>query len=399
MARRYTRRFLRRRGGFIPGAGLRRAKSLSRNRLSSRTSDFYARPTSRPKLSVPSIARTRMTSRSLSTATKAKMKRMPKPQTSTARKTRTADDRAIKVVNTMRRMYRRPTGMRRKPSTSMEYTRTPAEGNSTSYFTRKALRLRGFKKRMLRNSPLQVRRSDTTHNLSWAYGRQGVLVLLNNTTTELQTIANLIPGALGTGGNTQQMLLQSTKMHHIISSGSKAGIKLRIYEGCYKRDVEAAFGPTTLWANGMLDTGSTETPFDIDSKPWTSPQFNQLCHISKVTNLFLPQGRTHEHYVTYNYNRIHSKEIGNTSGDRDYLKGWTRFTMFVAYGEPVADTDADITTASGRIIMCSTKTQRYRYNTPTVYGGSYNRGIPIVGVTQERLLDEGAGEIEVNTVL
>lgn len=323
-----------------------------------------------------------------------------KPAQRTSVQTRRADtQKKVKVLMDMRRRLKRPPMMRRRTGNAMEYVRTPSEGNSISYFTRKALRLRGFKKRMLRNSPLQMRISDTTHNLSWAYGRQGVLVLLNNTTSELQTISGLVPGSGGTGGNTQQMLLQSTKMHHIISSGSKAGIKLRIYEGCYKRDAEAPFGPTTLWANGMLDTGSTMTPNDIDAKPWSSPSFNQLCHISKVTNLFLPQGRTHEHYVTYNYNKIYSREIGNTSGDREYLKGWTRFTMFVAYGEPVADTDADITTASGRIIMCSTKTNRYRFNTPTTYLSSFNRGIPIINVAQERLLDEGAGEIEVNTVL
>ena len=324
---------------------------------------------------------------------------MPKVKTLVTTKMRPTEDKGVRLVNIMRRRFRAPIRLRGRKNDTMEYVRTPSEGNSTSYFTRKALRLRGFKKRVLKGSPLQLRRSDTTHNMVWAYGRQAVLTVYTNNTLELSTLSALVPGTGGTGGNTTQMLLQSTKNHFMISSGSKAGIKLRIYEGCFKRDTELAFTPNTLWTNGMLDTGSTESPNDIDSKPWSSPSFNQLCHISKVTNVFLPQGRTHEHYCTYRYNKIYSRELNNTQNDREFMQGWTRFTMFVAYGEPVADTDADITTASGRLIMIQSKTQRFRYNTPQIYTSNYTRGIPITGVTAERLLDEGSGEIETVTNL
>jgi len=323
------------------------------------------------------------------------MQRYLKPSQRVSSKTKQADqEKKVKVVMDMRRRFKRPPVLRGRRNNAMEYMRTPSEGNSMSYFTRKALRLRGFKKRMLRNSPLQLRRTEATHNMTWAYGRQAVLSLINNGTTEMQSTINLTPGAAATGGNTAQMLLQSSKLHYMITSGSTAGIKLRIYEGCYKRDAELAFSPITLWQNGMLDTGSTETPNDIDSKPWSSPSFNQLCHVSKVTNLFLPQGRTHEHYSSYSYNKIYSKEIGNTQTDREYLKGWTRFTMFVAYGEPVADDDADITTAGGRLIMVVSKTQRFRYNSPQVHQSSFTRGIPITGVTTQRIIDEASGAIE-----
>lgn len=369
--------------------------------MSSRTSDFYARAARRP-LALPDVGRLHriMRTSKAKSITRTQMQRSPRPKVKTLVTTKhnPTEDKGVRLVNIMRRRLRNPM-LRGRRNNAMEYVRTPSEGNSTSYFTRKALRLRGFKKRMLRNSPLQMRRLDQTYNMTWAYGRQAALAVIHNSTTELQNINALVPGTGGTGGNTTQMLLQSTKIHYIISSGSKAGIKLRIYEGCYKRDAETAFTPTTFWINGMLDTGSTESVNDIDSKPWSSPQFTQNCHISKVTNLFLPQGRTHEHYVTYRYNKIYSREIGNTSTNREYLKGWTRFVMFVAYGEPVADTDADITTASGRLIMVMTKTQRFRYNTPQVYQSTYIRGIPITGVTSERLLDEGSGEIETVTNL
>jgi len=184
----------------------------------------------------------------------------------------------------------------------------------------------------------------------------------------------------------------------LITSGAKAGIKMRIYEGCYKRDTGAAFTPQILWANGLLDTGSAEVNVNIDSKPFSSPLFNSSCHVTKVTNVYLAQGRTHEHYASYGYNRLYDKEYFN-SGSTDYLKGWTRFTMFVAYGEPVADPDIDISTASGRILIVGTKTTRVRYNLPQNYTSTFTQTIPITGLSAERLLDEGSGEIETNTVL
>ena len=184
----------------------------------------------------------------------------------------------------------------------------------------------------------------------------------------------------------------NTKIHYLISSGSSAGIKMRIYEGVYKRDMRTAFDPLTLWTNGMLDVGS-EPPSAIDSKPWSSPSFNQMCHITKITNIFLPMGRTHEHYASYGYNKLYSKELFNAS-DTSYLAKWTRFTMFVCYGEPVADTDADISTAGGRVLIIGTKVQRFKYNVPEVYRTNWTRTIPIINMGSQRQLDEATGAVE-----
>lgn len=156
MARRYNRRFLRRRGGFIPGAGPRSAKRVSRNRLSSRTSDFYARPVSRTRLSVPSLYRARSTGRRLSTSTQTKPMRSLKPAQRTSVQTRKADtQKKVRVIMDMRRRLRAPLRNRRGNTSKREYTYTPAEGNSTSYFTRKAMRIRGMRKRMMRTAPIQ----------------------------------------------------------------------------------------------------------------------------------------------------------------------------------------------------------------------------------------------------
>lgn len=366
--------------------------------MSSRTSDFYARA-ARKSMTVPDLSRHRYiirnSKRKSITRTQGKLAPLMKvsKMTSTKTKQRPSEDKGVRVVNIMRRKFRMPMG-RRKPQTSMEYTRTPAEGNSVSYFTRKAMRLRGLKKRMMRQSPITLRKTEIVSTVNWAYGRQGVLTLLHNTNTELDTITDIV-----TTNVTPQILIQSTKLHYMITSGSTAAIKLRIYEGCYKRDAEAAFLPQTLWQNGMIDTGSSEVIGNIDSKPWASPSFNQLCHVTKVTNVFLPQGRTHEHHATYGYNKLYSKELFNTSSDRDYLRGWTRFIMFVAYGEPIADTDTDISTASGRLLIVGTKVQRFRYTIPETYNSRFVQTIPVTGITSERIIDEGSGAIETVTNL
>jgi len=319
-----------------------------------------------------------------------------KPMVQNALKTRPKLDRALKLVMKFRKKNR-PTGtMTRTPKTQMEHMSTPSEGNSTSYFTRRALRLNGFKKRLLRNSPLQLRQTEIADNINWSYGRQGVITFTQNSTGEMSQLHSLIPG----NNSTTQLMLQSTKVHYMISSGSTAGIKLRIYEGCYKKDRNAPLTPNIIWNNGMIDMGSGQTINSIDSKPFSSLAFMKICHIAKVTNVFLPQGRTHEHYVDYRYNKIWNQSESNLSGGNTYLKGWTRFTMMVAYGEPIINNDNTTeSTASGRIVIIGTRTDRFRYNNPTNRTISYVQAIPTTGITTERLIDEGDGAIETNAVL
>jgi len=298
-------------------------------------------------------------------------------------------DRKVKVINMIRGRRPRPWGGRR-PKSQMEYVRTPSEGNSTSYFTRKGLRIRGFKKRMMKAGPMQLYKTEIVQNLAWNYGTQGIATVIHNANVELDTVTETV-----TTINTPKMMILGTKIHYLISSGSSAGIKMRIYEGCYKRDMAVAFDPVTLWTNGLLDVNlsGTESPSVIDSKPWSSPSFNEMCHITKVTNIFLPMGRTHEHYVNYGYNKLYSKELYNASSAA-YLAKWTRFTMFVCYGEPVADSDTDISTAGGRILIVGTKVQRFKYNNPENYRNSYVRTIPITNMGSQRQLDEATGAVE-----
>jgi len=338
-------------------------------------------------MSVPSLVRGKNVGRRLSTATKTKMQRSLATAKRVSTQVKKADtEKKVRVLMDMRRRLRRPI-LRGRRGNAMEYVRTPSEGNSTSYFTRKPMRIRGLKKRMMRQGAMQMYKTEVVQNLAWNYGTQAIATVIHNTNAELDTVTDLA----GTNVTLDKMIL-STKLHYMITSGSSAGIKMRIYEGCYKRDMQASFDPVTLWTNGMLDI-STESPSNIDSKPWTSPSFNQMCHISKVTNVFLPMGRTHEHYANYGYNKLYSKELFNASSST-YLAKWTRFTMFVCYGEPVADTDADISTSGGRILIVGTKVQRFKYRTPEAYRSNHVRTIPIIGMTSQRQLDEATGAVE-----
>lgn len=297
-------------------------------------------------------------------------------------------DRAIKIVTDMKRKYRTRTRTTTRPTgPAMEYVRTPSEGNSTSYFTRKAMRIRGFKKRMMRVASMQMRKTELVGDVSWNVGRQSITTFIHNTNTELDTTTDIAVTNV-----TPSLMILNTKIHYMLSSGSSAGIKMRIYEGVYKRDMDAAFTPQVLWTNGMLDVGA-ETPQNIDSKPWSSVSFNQMCHITKVTNVFLPMGRTHEHYCNYGYNKLYSKELFNAN-DALYLAKWTRFTMFVCYGEPIADTDTDVSTASGRVLIVGTKTTRFKYNTPEIYRVNFTQAIPSTGIGTERQIDEATGAVE-----
>lgn len=279
--------------------------------------------------------------------------------------------------------------MNDKPTTKMEYVKPVGDGNSTSYFKKKPKPLYGLRRRMARLKPLQMRTSDFVGQVVWAYGRQGVSTFITNSNTELKTLTDDI-----TTDPTSNFLIQSTNFHWILTNGSKVGVKLRIYEGVCKRDT--ATTPNLAWVNGIGDAGATAQPSDaIDAKPFGSPRFNSSYHVTQVTNVYLAQGRSHEHYSKYGYNRMYDREYF-FGGATDYIRGWTRFVMFVAYGEPVADTDSDISTGSGRILICATKVQRYRYDEPLVNIYRHTRNIPVTGMTVERLMDEGSGDVETN---
>lgn len=339
-------------------------------------------------MNVPALYRAKNVGRRLSTSTKTKMQRSLATAKRVSTQVKKAEtDKKVRVLMDMRRRLRRPI-LRGRRNNAMEYVRTPSEGNSMSYFTRKAMRIRGFKKRMMRAAPIQMVKSEIVQNLAWNYGTQGVATVIHNTNTELDAVTDTVVTSV-----TPSLMLMNTKIHYLITSGSSAGIKMRIYEGCYKRDTQAAYDPLTLWTNGMLDVGGGEAPSSIDSKPWTSPSFNQMIHITKVTNIFLPMGRTHEHYAHYGYNKLYSKELFNASSS-SYLAKWTRFTMFVCYGEPVADTDADISTAGGRILIVGTKVQRFKYNIPEVYRNTWTRTIPIINMGAQRQIDEATGAVD-----
>lgn len=338
-------------------------------------------------MSVPALYRAKNVGRRLSTSTKTRMQRSLATAKRVSTQVKKAEtDKKVRVLMDMRRRLRRPT-LRGRRGNAMEYVRTPSEGNSTSYFTRKAMRIRGFKKRMMRSGPMQMYKTEIVQNLAWNYGTQAITTVIHNTNAELDTVTDLAATQV-----TPNLMIVGTKIHYMITSGSSAGVKMRIYEGCYKRDMQAAFDPVTLWTNGMLDI-STESPTNIDSKPWTSPSFNQMCHITKVHNIFLPMGRTHEHYVNYGYNKLYSKELFNANS-ATYLAKWTRFTMFVCYGEPVADTDTDISTAGGRVLIVGTKVQRFKYNQPEVYRSNFVRSIPIINMGAQRQIDEATGAVE-----
>lgn len=276
-----------------------------------------------------------------------------------------------------------------KPTTKVEYVKPVGDGNSTSYFKKKAKPMYGLRRKMARLKPLQMRTSDFTGQITWAYGRQGISTFVTNTNTELDTLTDDV-----TTDPTANFLIQSTQFHWILTNGSKVGVKMRIYEGVCKRDTATA--PFAAWTTGIADAGATAQPSDaIDAKPFSSPRFNSSYHVTQVTNVYLAQGRSHEHYSKYGYNRIYDKEYF-TGGGADNIRAWTRFVMFVCYGEPVADTDADISTGSGRVLICATKAQRYRYDEPLVNVYRHTRQIPITGMTVERLMDEGSGEVETN---
>ena len=148
----------------------------------------------------------------------------------------------------------------------MEYVRPVGEGNSVSYFRRRGIPTSTFKKKVIRTMPVRIVRSEAVANLAWSYGRQGVISFMQNTNFELDTMTDYV-----TADPTSKLLMQSTKVHYMLTNGSKVGVRLRIYEGCAKRDVASSQTPQAVWAQGLLDVGTTEALNNIDAKPFTSP--------------------------------------------------------------------------------------------------------------------------------
>lgn len=279
--------------------------------------------------------------------------------------------------------------------TPMQDVKIIGGDNSRSKFVRKALKIRGFKKRMMQSGPMRAFKREQTTVIPFLYGRQAVNSFTYNTASQLDIISDTV-----TTDATAKILMLNTVVKYEISNGSKAACKLKIYEGVFKRDTLSAYNPALLWSDGLGATGSTQGVNGIQSIPFQSPNFNAFCHVTRIYNVYLPQGRTHEHTSVYNYNRLYDKSTLAGAPSVENLRGWSRFMMIAAYGEPVADsTGTVVTTASGKLLMVQTQTTRYKYNLPETYKTDYVRSIPVTGFTTERLIDEGSGEAEANVVL
>lgn len=283
----------------------------------------------------------------------------------------------------------------RRRRTQTTNIRVGSDSNSKSIFVKRPLRMRSFKSKYFNASPMVTRKTETVNTVKWNYGRQGLMYYMTNNISDL----NAIKTTIASTDPTIDLMLLNTTIRYTLSNMSKAAAKVRIYEGCYMRPSNA--DPNILWTNGLVDLGTTQVIDSIAADPRTSRSFNTFCHITRVYDLFLPQGRTHEHIVKYGYNRVYKAEIGNIGGTINMPK-WTRFTMIVGYGEPIVESDADgasVSTASGKLAIVTTRTDRYKYALPQIRYAYYTKTIPTTGLASQLLLDEGSGEAETQVIV
>lgn len=219
-------------------------------------------------------------------------------------------------------------------------------------------------------------------------------LITSGTTTGFQAIGSDGAGALYPIGDLYEIFLQATqllagstvtsstagsltadvwhmgaKQKVFIGNAHNSPAKITIYDVLCKRDTPAGSeGPRYAWQDGL---GIQQTnnlagkQFLVDAKPNNSVEFGAYYRIAKRTQLILPAGSSHIHYVTLQkkhrlpnwYTFVNYQNLGSSQ----QLKDWYYKTLIVAHGLPVDSTASPGSVSMDQVKINVVYTRSYTY--------------------------------------
>nr|WAE42513.1 MAG: capsid protein [Cressdnaviricota sp.] len=211
------------------------------------------------------------------------------------------------------------------------------------------------------------------------------------------TQANLFPTWQGSQ-KAFKVYLQSVEQYLTFTNADNANMTLDLYDVVARHDRSTTVTPDQDWLNGLkfdqagaaasgqISFGSPNTAYQV---PTNSKLFNQYWKIRRVTHIDLAQGRSHEHIIKFNANRILDMERCQGS---NVIGGLTSYTLIVSRGMPTVVPTTSTATLTPSQVPCVVRTQ-YKWrmidSLPSLYNGSGTLPTPAVNTIQ--VVSEGSG--------
>lgn len=206
---------------------------------------------------------------------------------------------------------------------------------------------------------------------SGSAGEQQIFVLSMGTKSDLtnmhgqilQQQPTLNPNTVGL--NSDKFFVKALKQEIVMKNDTTEAVWLTFYHTVYRKDLQSTGGvnwssPVTAWANGLSDVlaGASSAPGGADAvigaTPFMSPLFTSMYKVLKVRKLCLaPGGILRIEHINH-VNKVidyaqFSTSLGNLTIDRHMWSG----LMVVAWGMPIPDASAGVTTCKTSLIWTS----------------------------------------------
>jgi len=240
-----------------------------------------------------------------------------------------------------------------------------AGGESKSYST--------FKNPPIKMSPMEkqlpdnhvIRNNPASFTCSQAVQATGMLGRFFDVTDVQNCFATLQQPTATPGFNSGKIALLKIKSTIMITNSGNMNLHGTIYEVMARQDgSDVNPDPLTVYLAGGVDaTGGTANDALIPGyTPYQNPRFVSAYKILKSTPLIFSAGQTHVHRITYDLNKIVSRERTITSDLSGPLGGITIYSFIIFHGTPTHEALAETTvsTAACKLDMVASESLDFK---------------------------------------
>lgn len=213
--------------------------------------------------------------------------------------------------------------------------------------------------------------------------------------SQIHNLSTYINTESGTGtyqSNTKKWLLKSMQSKITFTNTDNGNVFVDAYFLTARQD--STQDPSTAWNVGLQHAAGTNTGNfyqDLGAVPFSSPDFCQFWKVDKIHHIELEQGRSHCILDDFQPNyMVQQARVEDTNG---YMRGLSRYIMFVAWGAPCNDqtTTTNISTGSVTLDFVSIINQTYYWAADPA--SSFNVTTNTGNINTQTVLNIGSGAV------
>lgn len=289
----------------------------------------------------------------------------------------------------------------------------PGVGGQLTYF-KLGRPMKFYHKALLKNTSMQVHRSNRSARLEVTQGHQNVTsyaILRGGGYSNVSDNAYELPYLLNTASqnginttgvttvqdalvtDTTRIFLHKVFSKYMITNQDIGNCQLHIYDVIVKRDYPST--AHVAFDAGIKDIGNNAwDSTQLGLMPWSSPEFNSYFKVLQKNSIILAQGQSHTHIVSYKPNKSIIAEI--LKSNCQSLKGYTIFTMIIAHGLPVNDqtTKTNVSTGSVSLDIVQTQDIHWTWMEKNKSNYTYVPELPLLTTEYEMNIGSGAPQAD-----